>query len=86
MSKKVFCQKYQKQLDALDSPPFPGELGQKIQQSISKKAWDEWIEYQVMVINEYQLNLMEEKSQKFLNKTMNDYLFQGIEIKLNQKK
>lgn len=82
--RKVFCQRLKQELEGLESPPFAGELGDKIYNSISKKAWQEWLDYQVMIINEYRLQLFDSKSQEFLNKSMNDYLFKGIDTKVNQ--
>ena len=39
---KVFCVKFQKEMAGLDEPPFNGELGDKIYNSVSKEAWKMW--------------------------------------------
>jgi Fe-S cluster biosynthesis and repair protein YggX len=75
-SRTVFCVKFKQQLPGLEKPPFKGEIGQKIFDNISEKAWLSWREdMQVKVINEYRLNLADrahyeklvEQMLKFLN-------------------
>lgn len=76
MSNIIFCQKLQQNLDSLESPPYPGPLGDKIYQHISKQAWDMWLARQTMLINEYRLNLSESESRKFLRDEMEKFLFE----------
>ena len=76
MSKTVFCHKLQIEAPALTAPPFPGELGERIQKEISKPAWDLWINHQTMLINEYRLNLMTPEARQFLTKEMKKFLFE----------
>ncbi len=75
MTHLVQCKKLGIEAEGLDSPPYPGELGQRIFQHISKQAWDAWRNHQTMLINEYRLNLMERKSREFLEKEMEKFLF-----------
>jgi Fe-S cluster biosynthesis and repair protein YggX len=56
-------------------PPFPGPLGERIFNEVSKQAWQMWLSHQTMLINEYRLNLMEPKSREFLKEEMNKYFF-----------
>jgi len=74
MTRTVFCQKYQETLEGLDKPPYPGPLGQKIFDSVSKKAWQEWTDHQTMLINEKHLNMMDPASRKFLQEQMQKFL------------
>ncbi len=74
MTRTVFCQKYQETLEGLDKPPYPGPLGQKIYDSVSKKAWQEWTDHQTMLINEKHLNMMDPASRKFLQEQMQKFL------------
>lgn len=74
MTRTVFCQKYQETLEGLDKPPYPGLLGQKIYDSVSKKAWQEWTDHQTMLINEKHLNMMDPASRKFLQEQMQKFL------------
>ena len=39
MARTVFCKKYQKDMEGLDAPPYPGPKGQDIFENISKQAW-----------------------------------------------
>jgi Fe-S cluster biosynthesis and repair protein YggX len=75
MSTMIMCQKLGVESPALDTPPYPGELGTRIQQHISKKAWEQWLNHQTMLINEYRLNLMEAESRQFLKTEMEKFLF-----------
>ena len=72
---KVNCIKLNKELEGLDRAPYPGELGKKILESVSKEAWQQWLDYQTMLINENNLNLFEESSQSYLKQQMEIYFF-----------
>ena len=72
---KVNCIKLNKVLEGLDRAPYPGELGKKILESVSKEAWQQWLDYQTMLINENNLNLFEESSQSYLKQQMEIYFF-----------
>ena len=52
MARMVQCVKLEKELEGLEFVPFPNELGQRIYDNISKQAWQMWIDFSVMVINE----------------------------------
>ncbi len=67
MSRTVFCRKHQQELEGLDRPPFPGPAGQDIYDHISRKAWQEWLAHQTMLINEKRLNLMEPTTKTYLD-------------------
>ncbi len=81
MSKLIFCSKLNQEAEALEKPPIPGALGEKIYQHISKKAWSQWMNQQTMLINEYRLNLMDAKSREFLRTEMEKFLFEGQDAK-----
>lgn len=66
MSRTIHCRKYQKELEGLDFPPFPGPKGQDIFEHISKQAWQEWQQHQTMLINEKQLSMMDPEARKYL--------------------
>lgn len=75
MSRSIYCIKLHQQAEGLTYPPFPGELGKKIYQSISKPAWEQWLSRQTMYINEYRLNMLEAEAQGFLRNEMEKFLF-----------
>ena len=75
-ARKVFCVKFQKELEGLDEVPFEGHpLGQKIYENVSKQAWKLWVEHMKMLMNEYRLNLGTQEAQEFIVKQMDDYFF-----------
>ena len=78
--KTVNCIKLNKELEALDRAPYPGELGKKILESVSKEAWQHWLDYQTMLINENNLNLFEESSQSYLKQQMEIYFFSDDDV------
>jgi Fe-S cluster biosynthesis and repair protein YggX len=79
MPRTVHCVHYDKEADGLDFQLYPGELGKRIFDSISKEAWAEWQKKQTMLINEKKLNMMEPTDRKFLEEQMEAFLFEGKE-------
>lgn len=75
MSRQVHCAKLNIEAPGLESPPFPGVLGEKIYENISKLAWQNWLGQQTMLINEYRLNLADAKARSFLREEMEKYFF-----------
>ncbi len=75
MSRQVTCMKLNEEAEGLDIPPFPGALGEKIFNHISKQAWNMWLSHQTMLINEYRLNLLDPKARQFLREEMEKYFF-----------
>ncbi len=61
--------------EGLDRPPYPGELGQRIFENVSKEAWQQWLKHQTMLINEYRLVAFEPKARQFLAGEMEKYFF-----------
>jgi Fe-S cluster biosynthesis and repair protein YggX len=59
----------------LDRAPYPGELGQRIYENVSKEAWSRWITHQTMLLNEYRLTPVEPKARKFLEAEMEKFFF-----------
>ncbi len=75
MARMVNCVKLGKEAEGLDYPPYPGELGQKIFDSISKEAWKKWTEHQTMLINENRLSMVDPQARAFLVEQMEKFLF-----------
>ena len=75
MTRTLFCQKLQEESPALEFAPYPGPLGQKIYEHISKAGWQLWVAHQTMLMNEYRLNSMDPKAREFLKKEMEKFLF-----------
>ncbi|HAT2010202.1 TPA: oxidative damage protection protein [Legionella pneumophila] len=75
MSRTVFCCKLKQEAEGLEKQPFPGELGKKVFNEVSKQAWNMWLSHQTMLINEYRLNLIETRAREFLKEEMQKYFF-----------
>jgi len=75
MPRMVQCVKLGKELPGLDKPPFPGELGQRIYEHISKQAYDMWPAQSTLIINHYGLNMADPESRKLLREQMEEFFF-----------
>ena len=80
MSHTVRCVKLGREAEGLTVPPVPGELGQRIHQSVSQEAWQQWVRLQTMIINENRLNLADREHRQYLTTQMEQYFFgEGLE-------
>lgn len=77
MATNVKCVKLEKELEGLERAPYPGDLGKRILESVSKEAWNMWLQHQTMLINEYRLTPIEPKDRKFLEDEMEKFFFDG---------
>ena len=75
MTRTVRCVKLGRDAPGLDAPPYPGELGQRIFENVSREAWQEWIRRQTMLINENRLQPRNIEARRFLERQMEDFLF-----------
>lgn len=82
MSRQIFCVYLQKEAAGLDFQLYPGELGKKIFENISKEAWALWQAKQIMLINEKKLNMMNLEHRKLLEEQMQQFLFEGKEVQI----
>lgn len=71
----VMCVKFQQELAGLDTPPWPGEVGQRIFEKVSAQAWKLWEERQKMILNEYRLMPWQKEGQELILKHMEDFFF-----------
>lgn len=75
MSRTVNCVLLGQEAEGLDYAPYPGELGKRIYNNVSKQAWQRWLAHQTMLINEYRLTPIEPKAREFLEKEMEKFFF-----------
>jgi Fe-S cluster biosynthesis and repair protein YggX len=75
MSRTVQCVKLGKEAEGLDKPPYPGELGQRIYENVSKEAWQQWMGQQTILINEYRISVVDPKGRAFLEEQMEKFFF-----------
>ena len=75
MSRTVHCVKLGKEAEGLDKPTYPGELGQKIFDKVSKEAWQMWIKQQTIIINEHRLSPINPEHRAIIEKEMEKFFF-----------
>ena len=73
----IRCVKLGHEAEGLDFAPWPGELGRRVFEQVSKPAWAEWLAHQTMLINENRLNPLDLKTRAFLAGEMEKYFFGG---------
>jgi Fe-S cluster biosynthesis and repair protein YggX len=77
MSRTVHCVVLGVEAEGLDYMPYPGELGQRIYDNVSKEGWQRWLRHQTMLINEYRLTPIDPKARQFLVSEMEKFFFGG---------
>jgi len=75
MTRMVNCVLLKQEAPGLDRPPYPGDLGRRIYENVSREAWQKWVAHQTMLINEYRLTPIEPKARKFLEAEMDKFFF-----------
>ena len=75
MPRMVYCVKLKRELPGLEKPPFPGELGKRIYEHISKQAYDMWPAQSTLIINHYGLNMADPEARKILREQMEEFFF-----------
>ena len=83
MSRTIFCTFLQRDAEGQDFQLYPGELGKRIYNEISKEAWSKWMAKQTMLINEKKLNMMNVADRKVLEQEMVNFLFEGKEVHID---
>ena len=75
MARTVQCIKLGKEAEGLDFPPYPGELGKRIFEGVSKEAWAAWLRHQTMLVNENRLNLADLRARQYLMRQADQFFF-----------
>ena len=75
MARMVNCVKLKKEAEGLDRPTYPGELGKRVFENVSKEAWQLWLRHQTMLLNEYRLSPVDPKARKCLEEQMDKFFF-----------
>jgi len=75
MARMVKCIKLGREAEGLDFPPYPGELGKRIWENVSKEAWQAWLKQQTMLINENRLNMADPQARRYLAEQVEAYFF-----------
>jgi Fe-S cluster biosynthesis and repair protein YggX len=74
---RVNCVVLKREAEGLERVPYPGDLGRRIYENVSKEGWAQWLRQQTMLINEYRLTPIEPKARKFLEGEMEKFFFGG---------
>lgn len=77
MARMVHCVRLGREAEGLDRAPYPGELGQRIFDQVSKEAWQQWLRHQTILINEHRISPIDPEARKFLETEMEKYFFGG---------
>lgn len=75
MTRMVNCIKLGREAEGLDFAPYPGDLGKRIYDNVSKEAWQQWLKHQTMLVNENRLNLADARARQYLARQMEKYFF-----------
>jgi len=75
MTRTVHCVVLGREAEGLAKPPYPGDLGRRIYENVSKEAWNDWLRHQTMLINEYRLTPVDPKAREFLQNEMEKFFF-----------
>ena len=75
MARLVNCIKLGREAEGLDFPPYPGPLGKRIWEEVSKEAWAGWLKQQTMLVNENRLNLADARARQYLARQMEKHFF-----------
>ena len=75
MTRTVQCVLLKKEAEGLAFPPYPGELGKRILDNVSKEAWQQWLKHQTMLVNENRLNLADARARQYLARQMEKHFF-----------
>ena len=77
MPRTVQCVYLKREAEGLDFAPYPGEIGKRIYNSVSKEGWAAWMKHQTMLVNENRLNLADQRARQYLARQMENFLFGG---------
>ena len=81
MARTVQCVYLKKEAEGMDFPVYPGELGKRIYENVSKEAWAAWMKHQTMLVNENRLNLADARARQYLARQMENHFFgQGADV------
>lgn len=75
MARTVQCVVLKREAEGLDSPPHPGELGQRIYENVSKEGWQQWLQRLTTIMNEHGLSTSSEESLALIEEHMKGFFF-----------
>ena len=77
MPRTVQCVYLKREAEGLDFSVYPGDLGKRIYENVSKEAFEAWKRHQTMLVNENRLNLADARARQYLARQMESFFFGG---------
>ena len=77
MARMVQCVYLKKEAEGMAYAPYPGDLGKRIYDSVSKEAFEAWKRPQTRLVNENRLNLPDARARQYLARQMEQFFFGG---------
>ena len=74
---QVSCSRCGSSAEGLDSAPLPGEVGTRVFDGSCRSCWKEWLEAQVILINERKLSPAKPEDYRTLVGEMTTFLSLG---------
>lgn len=75
MTRTVRCAVLKREADGLERLPYPGPLGQRIYENVSKEGWKQWLQRLTTIINENRLSTADPGSIQVIEQHMLGFLF-----------
>jgi Fe-S cluster biosynthesis and repair protein YggX len=75
MVRMVKCVVLKAEAEGLDAPPYPGDIGQRIYENVSKQGWTDWLNRLTTIINENGLSTADPASLEVIEQHMLGFLF-----------
>ncbi len=73
----VQCRILKRSAQGLDRPPYPGPIGQRIYEEVSRDAWLAWLDQLSVVMNDHHLSSADPSAQQDIEAMMQAYFFEG---------
>ena len=74
-SQKINCIRCKQTNPALEKPPFPNAIGQRIHAEICQPCWQAWLMQQNRLMNHYGLNTMDPDHRQMILDNLKGFLF-----------
>ncbi len=71
---KISCRRCSLEKDGLEEAPFKNEVGQKVLAGSCRDCWQAWVSQQLMLMNEYRLDPLNDEHSQFLDNEMLKFL------------
>ena len=70
---EITCSRCGRSVPQMAKPPIRAKIGREIYEHVCQECWDEWSRGEIMLINEYHLNLADPEHRKLLYDYMRQF-------------